>query len=52
MLSIYPLPSHENLLIPDTIDLDIVYEDYDLIVLDKKAGMVVHPGHGNLMNFD
>ena len=40
-------PPHENLLIPEAIDLDIVYEDNDLIVVNKKAGMVVHPGHGN-----
>jgi 23S rRNA pseudouridine1911/1915/1917 synthase len=29
------------------IDLDIVYEDDDLIVIDKPAGMVVHPAPGN-----
>src|SRR4051812_1619243 len=29
------------------IDLDIVYEDEDLIVIDKPAGMVVHPAPGN-----
>jgi 23S rRNA pseudouridine1911/1915/1917 synthase len=29
------------------MDLDIVYEDDDLIIVNKKAGMVVHPGHGN-----
>jgi len=40
-------PPNEKLLIPESIDLDIVYEDHDLIVVNKKAGMVVHPGHGN-----
>ncbi len=30
------------------IDLDVVYEDNDLIVIDKPAGMVVHPAPGNL----
>ncbi|MCQ2253451.1 MAG: RluA family pseudouridine synthase [Bacteroidales bacterium] len=32
---------------PEDIPLDIVYEDDDLIVVNKKAGMVVHPAHGN-----
>ena len=43
----FEYPPHENLLIPENIDLDIVYEDDDLIVVNKPAGMVVHPGHGN-----
>lgn len=33
--------------IPENIPLDIVYEDQDLMVVNKPAGMVVHPGHGN-----
>ncbi len=32
---------------PEPIPLDIVFEDDDLIVLNKPAGMVVHPGYGN-----
>ena len=40
-------PPHENLLVPEKISLDIVYEDDDLVVINKPAGMVVHPGHGN-----
>lgn len=40
-------PPHENLLIAENIPLDIIYEDNTLIVLNKPAGMVVHPGHGN-----
>ena len=40
-------PPHENLLVAENIDLDIIYEDDDLVVLNKPAGMVVHPGHGN-----
>ena len=32
---------------PEPIPLDIVYEDDDLIVINKPAGLVVHPGHGN-----
>src|SRR5215210_4963672 len=33
-------------LLPEPIGLDIVYEDNDLIVVDKPSGMVVHPGAG------
>ena len=32
---------------PEPIPLDIVYEDDDLMVINKPAGLVVHPGHGN-----
>ncbi|MEY2923911.1 MAG: hypothetical protein RLZZ337_451 [Bacteroidota bacterium] len=34
-------------IIPEDIPLDIVYEDDDLIIINKVAGMVVHPGFGN-----
>ncbi|MDR0420077.1 MAG: RluA family pseudouridine synthase [Prevotellaceae bacterium] len=34
-------------IIPENIPLDILYEDDDLLVINKAAGMVVHPGHGN-----
>lgn len=40
-------PPYENLLTPENISLNIVYEDNDLLVVNKEAGMVVHPGHGN-----
>ncbi len=40
-------PPRENVIIPQDIPINIVYEDNDLIVVDKDAGMVVHPGHGN-----
>ena len=40
-------PPRENVIIPQDIPSNIVYEDDDLIVVDKAAGMVVHPGHGN-----
>jgi len=40
-------PPHENLLIAEDIPIDIVYEDEEVIVVNKPAGMVVHPGHGN-----
>ncbi len=44
---VLPYAPYENLLVPENIPLDVVYEDDELIVLNKPAGMVVHPGHGN-----
>jgi 23S rRNA pseudouridine1911/1915/1917 synthase len=44
---VLPHPPQYIELLPEDIPLDIVYEDDDLIILNKKAGMVVHPGHGN-----
>ena len=43
----FEYPPYENLLVAENILLDIVYEDDDLVVINKPAGMVVHPGHGN-----
>lgn len=40
-------PPHENLLVGENIPINIVYEDNALLVVDKPAGLVVHPGHGN-----
>ncbi len=40
-------PPHENLLVAEDIPLTIVYEDDEVIVVNKPSGMVVHPGHGN-----
>ncbi len=40
-------PPYEYLLVPEDIPIDIVYEDDTLLVVNKPAGMVVHPGHGN-----
>ncbi len=42
-----PEPLHEFELAPENIPLDIVYEDDDVAVVDKPAGLVVHPGVGN-----
>jgi 23S rRNA pseudouridine1911/1915/1917 synthase len=42
-----PNPPREIELIPEDIPISIVYEDDDLIVVDKQAGMVVHPAYGN-----
>lgn len=44
---VMPYPKHEVEIIPENIPLDIVYEDNDIIIVNKPAGMVVHPGHGN-----
>lgn len=40
-------PPREIVITPENIPLDIVYEDDDVIVVNKQAGLVVHPGHGN-----
>lgn len=40
-------PPYDNTIVPEDIPLDIVYEDDELMVINKPAGMVVHPGHGN-----
>ncbi|MCC8093886.1 MAG: RluA family pseudouridine synthase [Tannerellaceae bacterium] len=40
-------PRRELEIIPEDIPLNIVYEDDDLMVVNKPAGLVVHPGHGN-----
>ncbi|MBQ1851168.1 MAG: RluA family pseudouridine synthase [Paludibacteraceae bacterium] len=40
-------PPKDTSIIPEDIPLDIVYEDNELLVVNKPAGMVVHPGHGN-----
>lgn len=40
-------PPFENRVDPENIPLDIVYEDDALLLINKPAGLVVHPGHGN-----
>ena len=40
-------PPYENLLVGEKMNLEIVYEDSNLLVVNKPAGLVVHPGHGN-----
>ncbi|NNE14104.1 MAG: RluA family pseudouridine synthase [Saprospiraceae bacterium] len=41
-------PRHKIEVIPEPIDLDIRYEDKDIIIIYKPPGLVVHPGIGNL----
>lgn len=40
-------PRYEFEIVAEDIPLDIVYEDADVLVVNKPAGLVVHPGHGN-----
>jgi 23S rRNA pseudouridine1911/1915/1917 synthase len=40
-------PRREFELIPEDIPLDIIYEDNEVMVVNKPPGLVVHPGHGN-----
>ena len=44
---LFEYPPKENELTAEKINIDIVFEDDDLVVINKPAGMVVHPGHGN-----
>lgn len=44
---VLPYPVREIELIPQDIPLDIIYEDDDVLVLNKEPGIVVHPGYGN-----
>lgn len=40
-------PPREIEIFPENIPVDIIFEDDDLIIINKAPGMVVHPGHGN-----
>ncbi len=44
---VLPTPPRETELIPENIPLDIVYEDDQLLLVNKAPGMVVHPGYNN-----
>ncbi|MGD0755555.1 MAG: RluA family pseudouridine synthase [Bacteroidales bacterium] len=44
---VLPTPPREIELIPENIPLNIVYEDDDVLVVNKAPGMVVHPAYGN-----
>jgi 23S rRNA pseudouridine1911/1915/1917 synthase len=44
---IYPKSLHEPDLSPENIPLEVIFEDKDIIVINKQAGLVVHPGVGN-----
>lgn len=44
---VLPYPPNETTIMPEEMPLNIVYEDDDLMIINKEAGVVVHPGHGN-----
>jgi len=44
---VLPEPVREKELIPQDMPLDILYEDADIIIINKQAGLVVHPAFGN-----
>lgn len=44
---VLPEPPVKTEIIPENIPLDIIHEDADVIVINKPAGMVVHPAYGN-----
>ena len=44
---VFAYEKEEFHVIPEEIPLNIVYEDEELLILNKQAGLVVHPGHGN-----
>jgi 23S rRNA pseudouridine1911/1915/1917 synthase len=44
---VLPTPPREIELIPENIPINILYEDEDVIVVNKESGMVVHPAYGN-----
>jgi len=46
-VSLKILPPPPPLPVPQAIDFDLIYEDETLLVIDKPAGLVVHPGAGN-----
>lgn len=44
---VMPYPIREVKIIPEDIPIEILYEDDHVVVINKEAGMVVHPGYGN-----
>jgi 23S rRNA pseudouridine1911/1915/1917 synthase len=45
---VLPHPPKDTEIVPEDIPLEIVYEDKDLLLVNKQAGMVVHPGYNNV----
>ncbi len=50
VIEINLIPKKEIKILPANIKLDIIYEDKDILVINKPSGMVVHPGAGNYNN--
>ena len=46
-IKVTPVLKERSEIEPQKINLDIIYEDNDLIIVNKPQGLVVHPGHGN-----
>ncbi len=44
---VFAFPPRNTEVVAEDIPLDVVYRDEDLMIINKSAGMVVHPGHGN-----
>jgi len=44
---VLPHPPRDTEVYPEDIPLNIIYEDNDVLVINKPAGMVVHPGYNN-----
>lgn len=44
---VLPHPPRDTEIYPENIPLDILYEDDDILIVNKPAGMVVHPGYNN-----
>ncbi|MBC7653233.1 MAG: RNA pseudouridine synthase, partial [Oligoflexus sp.] len=44
---VLPHPPRDTEVYPQDIPINIIYEDDDLLLVNKEAGMVVHPGYGN-----
>lgn len=44
---VLPDPPRDTELIPENIPVNVIYEDDDLLIVNKPAGMVVHPGYNN-----
>jgi len=44
---VLPHPPRDNEVYPEDLPINILYEDDDVILVNKEAGMVVHPGYGN-----
>jgi 23S rRNA pseudouridine1911/1915/1917 synthase len=47
---VFPHMPSDGVVYPDYVPLDIVYEDDDLMIINKQVGLVVHPGVGNPRN--
>ena len=41
------MPPKEANILPEDIPLEVLYEDSDIIVINKQKGLVVHPANGN-----